>query len=178
MRRFITMHWLLFFFVAVLTGCAATKQPVTWKPTSDRQIVLDFSYGGAFSPQTRYVADGIRACCEISQPRQRRDGATDYSIKRQLVVFPSPERWRAFWSTIDHLDVTQWKPQYSPEEAGVTVFDGTQWWLSISSLRFTTQSKGDNAYPIIGQPKRTTTDTAAFDELQQAFEALLNTPSA
>lgn len=168
----------LLLFVALLTGCASPNQPVAWKPTSDRQMVLDFSFGGAFSSQTRYIADGVRACREIGQPRQLRDGATDYALKRQVQVFPSPDRWTAFWCTTDHLDVAHWKPRYSPAIVGVTVFDGTQWWLRTSTLRRSSQSKGDNAYPTIGRPEETTTNAAAFTALKNAFEALLNIPTA
>jgi hypothetical protein len=172
------MHRFLFCLVVALTGCASPKQPVTWKPTPSRQTVLYFSYGGAFSPQTRYVADGVRACREIGEPYQRRDGVTNYLIKRQVVIIPSSERWRAFWRTMHHLDVAHWKSRYSPEEVGETISDGTHWWLSTSALHGTSRSNGDNAFPTIGHPQQTTTDAAAFDALQNAFEALFDTQSA
>jgi hypothetical protein len=138
---------------------------------------LDFGYGGAFSSQARYVADGVRACREIGEPRQLRDGSTHYPVRQQLQVVPPPERWTAFWHTVNRLDVAHWKRQYSSTDVGEFIYDGTQWWLTESTVHRSLQSKGDNAYPTIGRPKRTTTDAAAFEELRKAFDALLNIPS-
>jgi hypothetical protein len=163
---------------ATLIGCATPKEAVEWKPEPGRPIVVDFGYGGAFSTQTRYVADGVRACRENGEPRKRRDGATHYPLTRQVEVVPSAERWTAFWRAIDYLGVSHWKPEYSLEEIGEEAFDGTQWSVSFSTLRATSESRGDNAYPTIGHPKRTTSNDAAFRKLQEAFEALIDTPKA
>jgi hypothetical protein len=135
--------------------------------------VLEFSYGGAFSSQTRYVADGVRACREIGEPRKFRDGSTRYPVTQQLQVVPPPERWTAFWQTVNRLEVAHWKRQYSSTDVGERIYDGTQWWLTESTLHHALQSEGDNAYPTMGHPKRTTTDDAVFEELRKAFEALL-----
>jgi hypothetical protein len=176
--RFIAIRAFALSLTIMLIGCTTPKEPVAWKPELSRPIILDFSYGGAFSSQTRYIADGVRACREIGEPCRRPDGVTDYSVKRQVEVTPPAARWTRFWRTVNSLDVAHWKPEYSPQDVGKTVFDGTQWSLEFSTLSGTSQSTGDNAYPTIGRPKTTTLDDAAFRKLQEAFEALFDCQNA
>jgi hypothetical protein len=91
----------------------------------------------------------------------------------QIRARPTPEQWKAFWQTLGRLKVTQWKPQYSPQDLGSVAYDGTQWAVTTSNIHHTSQAKGDNAYPKIGRPERTTPEDAAFRELHTAFEMLL-----
>ena len=169
--------WLLLPLLTVMSaGCANTKQAVAYKPTPTCAKVVNLSFGGAFCPQTRYVVDGVRACREICKPRLY-SGGCDYPISSQVEVFPPAERWRSFWQTVDRLGLEDWKHEYSPHDVGETIYDGMQWWLTVSTLNGVSESQGSNAYPTLGHPKRTTTNDAAFVELEKAFKELLNEPA-
>ena len=153
------------------------KEPVAWKPSASRPIVLDFSFGASFQSshsQTRFVADGVRACLEYCDAKQIRFGANnDLLPKYRVLVVPSSEKWTAFWHGVDRLGAKGWKHEYSPEDVGATVLDGMQWQLKVATRDHTRVSNGFNAFPKVAEVKQTTLDDQAFKELQKLFNELL-----
>jgi hypothetical protein len=101
-------------------------------------------------------------------------GTTAYVLHTQREATPSAEQWTQFWSSINRLQISAWKPKYAPSDLGMTIFDGSQWYLTLTTQRRTTKSSGANTYPTIGHPKRTTLKGTACDELIKAFQELLD----
>jgi hypothetical protein len=157
----------------------STKQPVSYHPASASPVVIEFGFGGAFNNQTRFVADGIHVCEEISVPSTA-GGTTTYELHTQREATPSAEQWKQFWCRVNRLQISAWKPKYAPSDLGMTIFDGSQWYLTLTTQRRTTKSSGDNTYPAIGHPKRTTLKGTTCDDLIHAFQELLDSkrPSA
>jgi hypothetical protein len=87
---------------------------------------------------------------------------------------PNAEQWATFWETLRRLRVQDWKNDYSPPQ---TIFDGHEWafrcWTGLLDVR----SGGQNAYPELLDPQKTTMDNAAFSRLTEALENLLNAPA-
>ena len=160
--------------VFVFTSCTTEKQPIAVEPSTDHPEVVELSFGGAFGEQGRYVADGIHVYQEVGQPRRRSDGSYDYPLKRQVEASPTNEQWKKFWNTLKRLEVAHWKQEYSPSDIGMTVNDGIQWRLKISTRTTHLVSEGDNAYPLYSHPEKTTLDNVTFSTLTRAFEELLH----
>lgn len=76
---------------------------------------------------------------------------------------------------MNRFHLADWKAEYLPEDAGETISDGTQWQVTVSTKHGFSTSRGDNAYPSAGRVMRTSTESAVFDDLMKAFEALVNT---
>ena len=160
--------------VCGFTGCTTEKQPVVAAPDQVHPKIAELSFGGAFGEQGRYVADGVHVYQEVYRPHTKSDGSCDYPLKRQVEASPTNEQWSKFWNALKRLDVVHWKAEYLPNDIGMSVNDGMQWWLNTSTRTEHYEFKGDNAYPAYKHPEKATLDDATFRSLQQAFEELLH----
>jgi hypothetical protein len=94
-------------------------------------------------------------------------------------VTPDEKAWADFWGTVSRLDLGSWKPAYDPQDTAkegesISIMDGMSWRVSMGKEQKLISSKGDNAYPTIGQPTHTTLESAAIDELFKAFNRLVD----
>jgi len=158
-----------------LAGCASPKQPINDQPAAVQPQIFTFFYSGWGAERRTYMADGEQVSREIDMPDPSQGGKP--TLAEQAETYPSPEQWRAFNREIDRLDVLYWKRKYDPMDVGSLVSDGTIWALSLTMGKVSVKSRGDNAYPTIGHPERTTLEMDAFEHLVQAFETLMRTPS-
>jgi hypothetical protein len=168
---------LVVLLASALSSCATPTQKIVYSPTKEHPKVVEFSFGGAFGEQGRYAADGIHVCSETYTAMPDSAGVS-FTLKEQTQKSPSPKQWAEFWRTLDQMDLARWKSVYTPEDVGAIVNDGIQWQLTTSTLKGTSESRGDNAYPTPNHPKKTTLADASFKQLEGAFIKLLEAPNS
>ena len=164
-------------FLLTGIGCSPPHlKPCEYPIDSAHRAVVSLSAGGAWGRQYRYIADGRRACREVSFPEENKNHSTSYPLRRQQEVVPTETAWLRFWAEVDRLRVSEWGPRYFAEDIGLQVYDGTQWWMTYQTHSTKRETSGDNAYPKLGAPRTVTLDNKAFDDLFDAFASLFPTP--
>src|SRR6185369_11172767 len=99
-----------------------------------------------------------------------RNGAKD-----RKKITPSPAQWRRFRQALDEINLWRWQAKY-PNPGGVA--DGLQWQIQVTYPDHTLHVEGDNNYPDDnGRPTNESQQTAAFQKLRAAVQALLGSSS-
>ncbi len=162
--------------LSFLASCSSSKLEHREYSASKDNSVISLSYGGAWTPQTRYIVDGVHACREISSPHtDTRTGITSFAVSKQEEVIPSAEQWQVFWKIVRELRVPEWRSSYTAKQLGYYVFDGLQWYLRYSQRSKERVTDGDNAYPVRSDPYTLTLKSDSLDALASAFDSLFPT---
>ena len=176
MRRILKASLLMIAALTALSSCTTSHIEQRVYPAATDSPVIDFSHGGAWSPQFRYTVNGVQACREVCRPKtDSRTHITSYPIAQQQEVTPTTEQWQAFWKRARPLRLSEWRKTYNSKDIGDQVCDGTQWFLRYSVHGSERTSSGDNGYPVIGRPEAGTLSSKSFDELLAAFDTLFPT---
>jgi hypothetical protein len=145
-------------------GCVGIRSPKVAAPNAPE--MLHFQSYALPSPveMTYDVVDGVIF--------ERRHGNKIDDRKPSTVAKRTPieSEWSTFWGVLEDLRIWDWKSSYEPTEP---VYDGHSWGFSCQKGSRHVESRGSNAYPQSGQPKRTTTQPVAFDRLEQALDRLV-----
>jgi hypothetical protein len=113
------------------------------KVTHPAEPVALEAYIGSFHGRSYGVWwNGARLVYESVEP--------GFGQRRERVCAPSEAQWRAFWRTIDDLDVWHWESHYGAAlrfEPSTIVRDGTHWSLTLERGDRRIESSGDSAAP-------------------------------
>ena len=123
---------------------------------------------------TSYDAKGDSIVKRVTGSKYSKDEVEEEKSRR-----PSTEEWNRFWATLSQLRVQDWKNEYSPQQLSpaLIIYDGHQWTFTCRRGDFDVRLSGQNAYPELANPQKTTRDNAAFSLLTEALENLVNPPA-
>lgn len=85
-------------------------------------------------------------------------------------IQPTRLQWKAFWLLLDHANVWNWQPTYTP--AGELSCDDHQWALEVSRDGRYIHTCGHEAYP--GTPEKQYEEGSPYDVLRTAMEILIS----
>lgn len=182
-----------FALTLALAGYAATtgedKKPdtPTAKPDGDKpravavskvELKLMVIFGGDYT----FTADGVNVTKEVLKWSDMMDSSKP-RVPQKSEVMPDKKAWDDFWETVNQLKLETWRQKYSTDDltvktenggfSEVRVMDGMSWSMSFTRQQQSNSSEGHNAYPTVGDPKKTTLDEAVVSKLASAFDKLL-----
>lgn len=102
-----------------------------------------------------------------SEIRFRGAGDFEHLVRRRIPA--SEQQIASFFAALDLIQVWDWRPDYDPDDVGVTVDDGSCWSFVASLGSRQCRCGGVNAYPSFGDPKVTTTNRGRFALLHAAM---------
>ncbi len=99
--------------------------------------------------------------------RFRGSGAYANLVHRRIPA--SDEQIRAFTEALRLLEVWEWRNDYSPEDAGWMVDDGSAWKFEAEINGRICRCGGANAYPAYSSPLTTSMNRERFSMLEAAL---------
>lgn len=147
----------------VFAACADSTRPL---PRVGAPDVLEFSIGGYGGTSTAIEVQG-ETVTMIQVPWDWEPGSAIDTVRTD----PSPEAWRAFWTTVQEAGVSNWKSSYRAEG----IVDGIGWSLLLEGNGQRIESQGSNAYPD-RDGREHEDETSGFQSFTAALEALTGVP--